>query len=52
MGMDLQAEVASDAVLEMDDVIALLQFGEVDVQQPSGWSGRAGDLRRRGRCTL
>ena len=29
----LQAQVASDAVLEMDDVIALLQFGKIDVQQ-------------------
>ena len=35
----LQAQVASNAVLKMNDVIALLQFGKIDVQQRAAGLG-------------
>ena len=41
-GHDVQSEVAADAVLEMDDVIAFLQFGEIDVEQGAAGGGVRG----------
>ena len=47
----LHAQVASDAVLKMNDIIALLQFRKIDVRSERlVWA--CGDLRRRGRWTL